>query len=126
MPKMYCMKCKQFAPIDIETKPIPKQTNCPNCGEVRETKNFPYWKEEFKELFHGYELWYKIVGKKNTTDTADSYTNQLADHLHSFFRKERIMLRPLGNTLYIMPPYCTTNEQLEMIYKSIVDCITSL
>src|SRR5688572_31593069 len=73
MPKMYCMKCKQFAPIDIETKPIPKQTNCPNCGEVRETKNFPYWKEEFKELFHGYELWYKIVGKKNTTDTADSY-----------------------------------------------------
>jgi adenosylmethionine-8-amino-7-oxononanoate aminotransferase len=67
-----------------------------------------------------------IIAFEIITDTADSYTNQLADYLHSFFRKERIMLRPLGNTLYIMPPYCTTDEQLQLIYTSITNCITSI
>jgi adenosylmethionine-8-amino-7-oxononanoate aminotransferase len=67
-----------------------------------------------------------VIAFEIITDTADSYTNQLADYLHGYFRKERIMLRPLGNTLYIMPPYCTTDEQLEMVYKSIVTCVTSL
>ena len=26
---------------------------------------------------------------------------------------------PLGNTIYILPPYISTNEQLEIIYKTI-------
>jgi adenosylmethionine-8-amino-7-oxononanoate aminotransferase len=67
-----------------------------------------------------------IIAFEIITDTEDSYINNLADYLHRFFRERRIMLRPLGNTLYIMAPYCITNEQLDMVYKSIVDCVEAL
>lgn len=60
------------------------------------------------------------------TAGADGYTNQLADYLHRFFRERRIMLRPLGNTLYILPPYCITNEQLAQVYESITACAEEL
>lgn len=30
-----------------------------------------------------------------------------------------ILLRPLGNTVYIMPPYCTTQGELENVYAAI-------
>lgn len=55
------------------------------------------------------------------TTNADGYTNILADELHRFFRAKRIMLRPLGNTLYILPPYCITNEQLNQVYECILE-----
>jgi adenosylmethionine-8-amino-7-oxononanoate aminotransferase len=29
------------------------------------------------------------------------------------------LLRPLGNTLYIMPPYCITEAELASIYQGI-------
>ena len=31
-----------------------------------------------------------------------------------------IYLRPLGNTVYIMPPYCISPEQLRKIYQFIL------
>ncbi len=30
-----------------------------------------------------------------------------------------VLLRPLGNTIYVMPPYCTTSAELDMIYGTI-------
>ncbi|RBL91855.1 adenosylmethionine--8-amino-7-oxononanoate transaminase [Chitinophaga flava] len=67
-----------------------------------------------------------ILAFELVTDGADGYTNQLADHLHRFFRSKRIMLRPLGNTLYILPPYCITNEQLDLVYASIRELVSQL
>lgn len=61
-----------------------------------------------------------IVAFEIVTPGEDTYTNELADQLHRFFRERRIMLRPLGNTLYIMPPYCITDEQLGTVYESIL------
>jgi len=67
-----------------------------------------------------------IIAFEIVTDTEDSYINQLGDYLHTFFKEKRIMLRPLGNTLYILAPYCITNEQLDMVYKSIEECVKGL
>jgi adenosylmethionine-8-amino-7-oxononanoate aminotransferase len=67
-----------------------------------------------------------ILAFEIITTNADGYTNALADHLHRFFREKRIMLRPLGNTLYILPPYCITNEQLDQVYGSIRELIPTL
>ena len=39
--------------------------------------------------------------------------------LFNFFMKHGVCLRPLGNTIYILPPYVITNTQLEKIYQVI-------
>jgi adenosylmethionine-8-amino-7-oxononanoate aminotransferase len=64
-----------------------------------------------------------ILAFEIETGQADSYTNDLAGFLFSFFREKRVMLRPLGNTLYILPPYCITDEQLAEVYGSILEML---
>lgn len=66
-----------------------------------------------------------ILAFEIETGEADSYTNELAGFLHTFFREKRVMLRPLGNTLYILPPYCITDEQLDEVYGSIFDMLAA-
>ena len=39
--------------------------------------------------------------------------------LTAFFHARGILLRPLGNTIYIMPPYCVTAAELESVYTVI-------
>ncbi|MCL6524122.1 MAG: adenosylmethionine--8-amino-7-oxononanoate transaminase [Thermoflavifilum sp.] len=47
-----------------------------------------------------------------------NYTSPLRDKLYTFYLKHRVLMRPLGNTLYLMPPYCITNEQLQQVYEA--------
>jgi adenosylmethionine-8-amino-7-oxononanoate aminotransferase len=37
----------------------------------------------------------------------------------TFFHSEYIILRPLGNAVYVLPPYCITQEELDQIYRSL-------
>jgi len=30
-----------------------------------------------------------------------------------------VLLRPLGNVIYLMPPYCTTDEQIDRAFEVI-------
>lgn len=39
------------------------------------------------------------------------------------FVSRGVLLRPLGNTLYIMPPYCTTPAELDAVYAAISDVL---
>ncbi len=43
----------------------------------------------------------------------------LRDQLYQFFMERGVVLRPLGNTIYVLPPFVITNEQLQKIYDSI-------
>jgi len=43
----------------------------------------------------------------------------LRNRLFSFFMENGVCLRPLGNTIYILPPYIITDEQLKKIYQTI-------
>lgn len=42
---------------------------------------------------------------------------RLADY---FIQDRRVLLRPLGNTIYVMPPYCITQGELASIYDAIL------
>jgi len=56
-------------------------------------------------------------------DGAGDYMSDFGPRLLRFFRDRDILLRPLGNTIYIMPPYCITAEQLESVYRVIEEAI---
>lgn len=43
--------------------------------------------------------------------------------LFQHFMDQGVFLRPLGNTIYILPPFNITQGQLQKIYKSIVDAL---
>ena len=49
----------------------------------------------------------------------DGYLNPIRGKAYDHFIKKGILLRPLGNTLYILPPYCIKPSELAMIYLEI-------
>ncbi|WP_442587756.1 adenosylmethionine--8-amino-7-oxononanoate transaminase [Pedobacter sp. AW31-3R] len=48
-----------------------------------------------------------------------SYFSNLRDQLYDFFLEHHILMRPLGNVLYILPPYCISDDDLSVIYHTI-------
>ena len=61
---------------------------------------------------------FEIITNENT-----SYLNSLRDFIYEFFIEKGIILRPLGNVLYIIPPYCISNSDLDYIYQSIEEML---
>jgi adenosylmethionine-8-amino-7-oxononanoate aminotransferase len=49
-----------------------------------------------------------------------SYFNQRSGFIWNFFIEKRLILRPLGNTIYILPPYCISQDELNSVYKGII------
>jgi adenosylmethionine---8-amino-7-oxononanoate aminotransferase len=47
------------------------------------------------------------------------YLAGLGPDLARFFLARGILLRPLGNTIYVMPPYCIAAQELEAVYRAI-------
>jgi len=48
------------------------------------------------------------------------YLAGLGPELGRFFLEKGVLLRPLGNTIYVMPPYCVTAAELDLVYGAIV------
>lgn len=55
---------------------------------------------------------------------AAGYLSDRAPRLLSFFRQQDVLLRPLGTTVYVMPPYCIGDEDLDMVYAAIAGACT--
>lgn len=47
------------------------------------------------------------------------YFSSLSEALYRFFINRNILLRPLGNVIYVLPPYCISDKQLFLIYNAI-------
>ncbi|WP_230769136.1 adenosylmethionine--8-amino-7-oxononanoate transaminase [Sphingomonas sp. Leaf4] len=47
---------------------------------------------------------------------AEGYLSPIVPHLTARFRDAGVLLRPLGNTLYVMPPYCIGADDLDLVY----------
>lgn len=53
------------------------------------------------------------------------YLNLIGAEITKLSLQSGIYLRPLGNTVYIMPPYCITQDELEKIYGFLKRIISS-
>jgi len=52
-----------------------------------------------------------------------NYLSTRAPGLLAHFRSRNLLLRPLGNTIYVMPPYCIGEADLNAIYEGIEEAL---
>ena len=57
---------------------------------------------------------------------ADGYLSDLAPRMLAMFRERGVLLRPLGNTVYVMPPYCIEADALHRIYDIVEEVLAEL
>ena len=56
----------------------------------------------------------------------DGYINNIGASITERSLQKGIYLRPLGNTVYLMPPYCITESELDQVYAFLEDCIAEI
>jgi adenosylmethionine---8-amino-7-oxononanoate aminotransferase len=49
------------------------------------------------------------------------YLADIGPKLKAFFTERGMLLRPLGNTVYVMPPYCISAEDLAAVHSAIAE-----
>ena len=64
-----------------------------------------------------------ILALEARTKESTSYFNPLRDRIYNFFMDRGLLLRPLGNVIYIVPPYCVSDSELQQIYQAIDECL---
>ena len=55
----------------------------------------------------------------------DGYSNSISQRITAAALDAGIYLRPLGNTVYFMPPYCITQKEMDQVYDFLVHCLVS-
>jgi adenosylmethionine-8-amino-7-oxononanoate aminotransferase len=54
------------------------------------------------------------------------YLDDVGPRIYSAFLERGVLLRPLGNVVYFMPPYVITDAQADWVLESIVEVVTEL
>ncbi len=60
-----------------------------------------------------------ILALELNTGAETDYLNKDRDFIYKFFLSHKLLLRPLGNIIYLIPPYCISSEQLQQAYEII-------
>jgi adenosylmethionine-8-amino-7-oxononanoate aminotransferase len=84
------------------------------------------WQSECLARFHHDDRFAnpRQCGTITAVDLVVGDSGYLADvgpALYDFFLSRGFLLRPLGNTIYLMPPYCVTRDELRAAYQAIAD-----
>ena len=53
----------------------------------------------------------------------DEYINAIGPAITRAALEQGVYLRPLGNTVYFMPPYCITEKEMDQVYAFLVHCL---
>jgi adenosylmethionine---8-amino-7-oxononanoate aminotransferase len=64
-----------------------------------------------------------ILALEIKTDGTESYYGDFRNKLYNLFIDKGIILRPVGNIVYVLPPYIISDNQLEKIYKTIEEAL---
>lgn len=61
----------------------------------------------------------------DVTGGSDGYLSELGPALKAAFVEQDLLLRPLGNTIYVMPPYCIDDADLARLHSGIANAIAA-
>tara|TARA_Y100000590_G_scaffold15182_1_gene18271 strand:- start:5032 stop:6336 length:1305 start_codon:yes stop_codon:yes gene_type:complete len=62
----------------------------------------------------------------NMKGYGDGYKALIPKKIKKFFLENGLLLRPLGNVIYIMPPYCILKKELKYAYKIIYEGLNKI
>ncbi|MFN7835439.1 MAG: adenosylmethionine--8-amino-7-oxononanoate transaminase [Burkholderiaceae bacterium] len=99
------------------------------CDDARQTLNSVHRQETARLQQHPAIEKIRICGTIAAFDikTADRhYGSAFSQTLRLAFQSRGVLVRPLNNTLYFMPPYCTTAEQLIALYRLVPEVLEGL
>jgi len=66
-----------------------------------------------------------ILAIELNSDDETSYANELRKKIYPFFLERDILLRPLGNVIYVLPPYVIQEAELNRIYSAIEEFLST-
>lgn len=61
-----------------------------------------------------------IIAFEMCTSENDNYLNNISGDFTPFCMEHGVYLRSMGNTIYIMPPYCISNKELKKVYNILI------
>ncbi len=61
-----------------------------------------------------------------TLKSAHGYKSSAGEFLRDFYLARGLNIRPIGSTVYLMPPYCVTSAQLQRAYEGIIEGLNAL
>jgi adenosylmethionine---8-amino-7-oxononanoate aminotransferase len=67
-----------------------------------------------------------IAAMDVVTDGARDYLDPIGMRIRAAALEQNLLLRPLGNVLYVMPPYCITDAELAQVYQGIEQILATL
>jgi adenosylmethionine-8-amino-7-oxononanoate aminotransferase len=56
----------------------------------------------------------------------DEYLNSISSRFTQAALERGVYLRPLGNTVYMMPPYCISETELQLLFECVEDIFDKL
>lgn len=59
----------------------------------------------------------------NAKLSTSNYFHPSRNRIYDFFIERGILLRPLGSTIYLMPPYCIKDKELDLIYEKVMEFV---
>jgi len=101
------------------------QTNEMQANIVRVNQNHLEFQERIKN--HPKVTTTRVLGVifalEIKTESSVSYYGTLRNKLYDFFIENGVILRPVGNIVYILPPYVITDEQLQKVYQVVENAL---
>lgn len=67
-----------------------------------------------------------IIAFDVTTSGKAGYLNPVRDTILNYCLAHGVLIRPLGNTVYVLPPYCITDEELMSVYETVLGALEEL
>lgn len=67
-----------------------------------------------------------ILAIELQTHEGTSYFSEMRKKIYPFFLERNILLRPLGNVIYVLPPYLITSDELLVVYNAIEEFLNQL
>lgn len=89
------------------------------------------WHRQGLALLAGHPLVQRVrvtgtIAAFDVVATDAGYTSAIGAQLKAFFHQRGLLLRPLGNVVYLLPPYCVTEAELRQAYAVVAEALAHL